>query len=107
MLDRRVALPLGGDQLGHVVGQPEQIEGIAVEGQHDHRAPAYPAQFPQPLVGVGPLVHGDHGHRGVEAGIGERQVLGGGIDRRPRCAGRCARIDADGSTAVTARSSGS
>jgi hypothetical protein len=53
------------------------------------------------------MVQGEHGHRGVKRAVGEGQLLGRALHGGAAPGGRCARITADGSTAVTSRSDGS
>jgi hypothetical protein len=66
MVDGREAGLLGGDDLGHVVVEPEAQERLGVEGEDRHRAAADAAQLAQAAVEVAPLVDGDRRHRGVE-----------------------------------------
>ena len=80
--DRRVTAALGVDQLGDVVGEPEPVECIAVERQDHHRTARHVTKLAETAHVVGPLMHGDDRHRGVEGRIVERQRLGGSIDRR-------------------------
>jgi hypothetical protein len=80
------------------VRQPQQVERIAIEGQDHDWAAADAPHFTQARVGVGPLMDRHRGHCGVEAGIGERQLFGDGVERgremrRTLCAHRRRRLD--------------
>ena len=92
-----------------VTGEPEPPapgEFTGVVGEHHHAA-GHALHLAQPGDRVLPVVDGAEGHRGVEGLVGERQALRGGGHARRRALGRCARMTADGSTAVTSRPGGS
>lgn len=83
---RKVA-PVGVQQAGHVLAdEPERRRDRGIPGEHD-AAPRHPAQLRAAGAPVAPVVDGEHGQRGVEPAIGERQVLGRRGEAR-RCAGR-------------------
>ena len=69
------------EQPGHVVGQPEAVERLTVEGQDDYGTARHAAQFAEALRRIGPLMDGDHGHGGVDRVVVEGQRLGHGVDR--------------------------
>src|SRR6185437_7355700 len=65
-VQRRVAALLRGHELGHVLGEPEPLECVAVESQQHHRPPAHPPQLAEAGTGVTPLVERDGRHRRAE-----------------------------------------
>jgi hypothetical protein len=98
MIDGGEARTLGGDDLGHVLVQPEVEQRLGIEGEDRHRAATDPTQLAQAGVDVTPLVDGDHRHRGVEAVVVERQALGRRVERGSKmkgslCSHRRGRLD--------------
>jgi len=67
------AVALGVDEFGGVVGEPEAVEGVAVEGHDDDGAAGDAPEFGDATAPVGPLVDGQDGHGGVDGLIVERK----------------------------------
>jgi len=96
-----MAPALGLHELRGVVGQPETVEGVPVEGQHDDGTSRHAPQIPQAGPHVRPLVDGECGHGGVEGLVVEGQVFGHAVQGRDGTAWRWARMAAEGSRATT------
>ena len=73
---RWVPTTLGLDQFGGVVGEPEPVQGVAVEGEDDDRPSRHAPHLVQAGFHVGPLVDGQRGHGRVEGLVVEGEVLG-------------------------------
>jgi hypothetical protein len=70
-------LPVDRDQIGEVVvHEPERRPGLRVP-RHDHHALAgHASELGEAADTVGPVMHGEDGQRGGEAGVAERQGPG-------------------------------
>lgn len=86
---RGVRLGGGLQRLGKVVDHPERVRHERfVDDQH--LSARHPPQLVEPGCLVGPVVHREGAHRGVERVRRERQVLGDTLHRGVRVTWRCA-----------------
>ena len=92
---------------GQVLGGEPEAAGLGGIGVEQHDAVGNPAQLAQSLEAVTPVMVAQHSHRRIEAGVLERELLGGSSHAGSRPGGRWAIITSEGSTATTSRSGGS
>jgi hypothetical protein len=78
----RSATCLCVEHFRRVVVQPESPQQIGVAGQENDRPASDAAHFAQAGAQVAPLMHAERSHRGIERGVGEREILCRRIDRR-------------------------
>ena len=93
-------------ELGEVVADQPEAGWQRVVPLKDDDASGDAPHLAQARDRIGPVVVGEDRHRGVEGLIGKGQSLGRCGDAGRGVADRCARITAEGSTAVTFRSGG-
>jgi hypothetical protein len=67
-----------------VAREPERVDVRRIEREQDGPLARHTAQLAQAACTIGPVVVGQHGHRRIEARVGERERICGALDRRRR-----------------------